>query len=132
MIDSSVTEYELTDLKADTNYIVIVKLYNDAGVAEQKFRMRTNDSFRFKSTLVPEYRRNHASKWAIIGIILTILFVSIAIVTGCILLRICRLNGKDKSNNSDHQTTPMMNGEHHSDKSTKVAQSDAIYIDLDD
>jgi len=26
----------------------------------------------------------------------------------------------------------MMNGEHHSDKSTKVAQSDAIYIDPND
>jgi len=61
-----VTEYELTDLKADTNYIAIGKLYNDVDVAEQKFRMRTNHSFRFKSTLVPEYRRNHANKWAIV------------------------------------------------------------------
>jgi predicted metal-dependent peptidase len=41
-IDSSITEYEITRLKADTNYIVIVKLYNEAGVAEQKFRIKTN------------------------------------------------------------------------------------------
>ncbi len=41
-IDSSITEYEVTRLKPDTNYIVIVKLYNEAGVAEQKFRIKTN------------------------------------------------------------------------------------------
>jgi hypothetical protein len=40
-IDPSVSEYELTDLKPATNYIVIVKLYNEAGAAEQKLRITT-------------------------------------------------------------------------------------------
>lgn len=35
-------EYELTGLKPDTTYVVIVKLYNEAGVAEQKARIKTN------------------------------------------------------------------------------------------
>jgi hypothetical protein len=41
-IDSSTTEYQLNGLKPDTNYIVIIRLYNEAGVAEQKVRIRTN------------------------------------------------------------------------------------------
>lgn len=43
-IDSSIAEYELNGLKADTSYVVIVKLYNEAGVAEQKVRIKTNTS----------------------------------------------------------------------------------------
>lgn len=42
-IDSSITEYELAGLKADTDYVIIIKLYNEAGVAEQKFRIRTKN-----------------------------------------------------------------------------------------
>jgi hypothetical protein len=49
-IDSSVTEYELTDLKAETNYIVIVKLYNEVGVAEQRIRIKTNKERTGKKT----------------------------------------------------------------------------------
>lgn len=41
-IDSPTTEYELTGLKADTHYVIIIKLYNEVGVAEQKFRIKTN------------------------------------------------------------------------------------------
>ena len=40
-VDASVSEYELPNLKAATDYIVIVKLYNEAGAAEQKFRITT-------------------------------------------------------------------------------------------
>lgn len=36
------TEFELTGLKPDTNYIVTIKLLNEVGVAEQKFRIKTN------------------------------------------------------------------------------------------
>ena len=35
------SEYELTNLRPITNYIVIVKLYNEAGVADQSFRITT-------------------------------------------------------------------------------------------
>jgi hypothetical protein len=42
------TEYELTGLKPDTNYVVIVRLYNEAGVAEQKVRIKTNISKRYQ------------------------------------------------------------------------------------
>jgi hypothetical protein len=40
-IDPLVTEYELTGLNAATNYIVRIKLYNEAGANEQKVRIRT-------------------------------------------------------------------------------------------
>jgi hypothetical protein len=40
------TEYDLTGLKPDTNYIVVIKLYNEAGVAEQKTRIKTNNGTR--------------------------------------------------------------------------------------
>lgn len=112
-------EYELAGLKADTSYVVMVKLYNEAGVAEQKVRIKTNtgniievmfphslfrthldnNAFR-KSTLIVDYRRSQPSKWAIIGIVLAIMFAAIAIVTACVLLRVCRLGGKHKSTNS--------------------------------
>ena len=111
-------EYELTGLKPDTNYIVVVKLYNEAGVAEQKMRIRTNTGRRYrlkyvntkrldldnnivrKNTSIPDYRRNQPSKWAIIGIVVAIMFAAIAIVSGCVLLRVCRLAGKHRSTNS--------------------------------
>ena len=41
-IDSSLSEYELTGLKSDTKYIVIIRLYNEAGVAEEKIHIKTN------------------------------------------------------------------------------------------
>ena len=41
-------EYELAGLKPDTNYVVIVKLYNEAGVAEQKIRIKTNISKKYQ------------------------------------------------------------------------------------
>jgi hypothetical protein len=47
-IDSSMAEYELTGLKPDTNYVVVVKLYNEAGVAEQKVRIKTNTGKRYE------------------------------------------------------------------------------------
>lgn len=43
-IDSSMAEYELSGLKPDTSYVVIVKFYNEAGVAEQKVRIKTDTS----------------------------------------------------------------------------------------
>lgn len=41
-LPSPANEYELTRLKADTSYIVTVKLYNEAGVAEREFHIRTS------------------------------------------------------------------------------------------
>ena len=40
-VDTAVSEYELPDLKPATNYIVMVKLYNEVGAAEQKQRITT-------------------------------------------------------------------------------------------
>jgi len=53
-----------------------------------------------KNLLITDYRKNQPSKWAIVGIILAIILAAIAIVTGCVLLRVCRINGKHKSTNS--------------------------------
>jgi len=53
-----------------------------------------------KNPLITDYRKNQPSKWAIAGIILSIIFAAIAIITACVLLRICRLDGKHKSTNS--------------------------------
>ncbi|CAF3571045.1 unnamed protein product [Adineta steineri] len=142
-IDLSMTEYELTKLKADTYYIILIKLYNDAGFAEKKFRIKTskeeNDKIQ-KQTLITDYRKAQPNKWAVIGIILAIIFSAITIVTVCVILRACRFDGIHKTTNSDHQTTPMMNGEHHSDKTnshssttkkTKAATSVQVFPDDD-
>lgn len=40
-VDPSVSEYELKDLSPASNYVVIVKLYNEAGAAEEKLRITT-------------------------------------------------------------------------------------------
>ncbi|UJR22927.1 hypothetical protein I4U23_025955 [Adineta vaga] len=127
-MESPITEYELTRLKADTNYIVIVKLHNEAGIAERRFRIKTNkENTEYNETqkkpLITDYRKPQPSKWAIIGIILAIIVAAVTIVTICILLRICRFDGIHKTTNSDHQTTPMMNGEPHSDKTNSLSSS---------
>lgn len=59
-----------------------------------------NNSVRQRSPLITDYRRTQPSKWAIIGIVVAIMLAAVAIVTGCVLLRVCRLNGKHKSTNS--------------------------------
>jgi len=41
LVDASVSEYELTNLKPATSYIVVVKLFNEAGPNEQKARITT-------------------------------------------------------------------------------------------
>ncbi|CAF1614637.1 unnamed protein product, partial [Adineta ricciae] len=120
-IEAPITEYQLTRLKADTSYIVIVKLYNEAGVAERKFRIKTNrennrENGQRKESIISDYHKTQPSKWAIIGIIFAIVLAAITIATICIVLRVCRFDGIHKTTNSDHQTTPMMNGEHHSEK----------------
>ncbi|CAF2310395.1 unnamed protein product [Rotaria sp. Silwood2] len=113
-IDSSVSEYELTELKPSTNYIVIVKLYNEAGAAEQKLRITTlNQRDRKAGTIKPlikDYRKNQPSKWVILGIIFGIILFAVAFVGVCVALRVYRLGGKHKTTDSDHQSTPMMNG----------------------
>ncbi|CAF1189962.1 unnamed protein product [Rotaria sordida] len=120
-IDSSITEYELTGLKPDTHYIVIIKLYNEVGVAEQKLRIKTNEETNEyntvrKNPLITDDRKAQPNKWIVLGIIIAIIFSAVVVITICVLLRVFRLDGKHETTNSDHQTTPMMNGDHHSDK----------------
>ncbi|CAF0836880.1 unnamed protein product [Rotaria sordida] len=122
-IDPSISEYELTGLKPSTSYIVIVKLYNEAGAAEQKLRITTlSEKDRKTGTMRPlikNYRKNQPSKWVILGIIFGIIFFAVAFVGICVVLRVYRLGGKNKTTDSDHQTTPMMkrtNGENTSDQ----------------
>ena len=50
--------------------------------------------------MITDYRRNQPSKWAIIGIVVAIVFAGIAIISGCVLLRVYRLDGKHKCTNS--------------------------------
>ncbi|CAF4512287.1 unnamed protein product, partial [Rotaria sp. Silwood2] len=120
-IDSSITEYELTGLKPNTNYIVIIKLYNEVGVAEQKLRIKTNEESNEynkleRNPLIPNDGKTQPNKWIIVGIIIAIIFSAVVVITVCVLLRVFRLDGKHETTNSDHQTTPMMNGDHRSDK----------------
>ncbi|CAF2073220.1 unnamed protein product [Rotaria magnacalcarata] len=120
-IDSSTTEYELTGLKPGTKYVVIIKLYNEVGVAEQKFRIKTNQESNEYNTmrrnsLITDDRKTQPNKWIIIAIIIAIIFSAVIVVTVCVLLRLFRLDAKHETTNSDHQTTPMMNGDHQSDK----------------
>ncbi|CAF3679675.1 unnamed protein product [Adineta steineri] len=128
-IDPSISEYEIHDLKPATNYIVIVKIYNEAGAAEQKLRITTlkEKSGSMTATMNPlikRYRQNQPSKWVIIGIVLGIILFAIAFVAVCVIIRVHRLGGKNKTTDSntkkirkDNQTTPMMtatNGENNS------------------
>ena len=123
-IEAPITEYQLTRLKADTNYIVIVKLYNEAGVAERKFRIKTNrennrtleipvwqnkkwflvfsvgENDQRKESVISDYHKSQPSKWAIIGIIFAIVLAAITITTICIVLRVCRFDGIHKTTNS--------------------------------
>ncbi|CAF4004568.1 unnamed protein product, partial [Rotaria magnacalcarata] len=122
-IDASVSEYEIAQLKPSTNYIVIVKLYNEAGAAEQKLRITTLSERDSKSSgmnpLIINYRRNQPSKWVILGIIFGIILFAVVFVAACVLLRVHRLSGKHKTTDSDNQTTPMMKasiGENNSDQ----------------
>ncbi|UJR25993.1 hypothetical protein I4U23_007340 [Adineta vaga] len=113
-IDASVSEYEIHDLKPASSYIVLVKLFNEAGAAEQKLRITTlkaksGSITATPSPLIKNYRRNQPSKWVIIGIILGIILFAVAFVAICVILRVYRLGGKSKTTDSDHQTTPMMN-----------------------
>jgi hypothetical protein len=41
-IDSSAFEHELRNLQPATSYVVLVKLYNEAGAAEEKLRITTS------------------------------------------------------------------------------------------
>jgi hypothetical protein len=41
-IDGKMTEYELTRLKPNTNYSIVVRLFNKAGFSEQKIQKTTS------------------------------------------------------------------------------------------
>ena len=41
-VDPSITKYELTGLRPATSYIVLLKLFNEAGATEQKVRIQTD------------------------------------------------------------------------------------------
>ncbi|CAF1419129.1 unnamed protein product [Adineta ricciae] len=113
-IDASISEYEIPNLKPTTSYIVLVKLYNEAGAAEQKLRITTLSARSGSITatmnpLIQNYRRNQPSKWVIVGIILGIILFAVIFVVICVLLRVYRLGGKNKTTDSDHQSAPMIN-----------------------
>ena len=40
-VDPSATEYELRGLKADTPYLVVIRLFNEAGTTERRTRVKT-------------------------------------------------------------------------------------------
>lgn len=40
-VDPSLSEFEIQGLKPQTSYIVLVRLINEAGAAEQKIRVKT-------------------------------------------------------------------------------------------
>ena len=99
-IDPTSREYELTGLKAETTYLVSVKFYNEAGMTEQRVQIRTpkeNNEYltRKRNSLIADSPKNPTSKWAIIGVILTILLSALVFVSICITLRVCRVNRKD-------------------------------------
>lgn len=127
-IDPTSREYELTGLKSETTYLVSIKFYNEAGMSERRIEMRTpkensENLTRKKNSLIIDSPKNQPSKWAVIGVILTILLSALVFVSICITLRVCRVNRKDTTIHTDHQTTPMMNGDEHSDKTNGHAQS---------
>jgi hypothetical protein len=53
-----------------------------------------------RNSVITDYRKTQPSKWAIIGIILVIIFSAMAVVTVCVLIRVCRFDGKHKTTNS--------------------------------
>ncbi|CAF1179608.1 unnamed protein product [Didymodactylos carnosus] len=139
-IDPLKTEYELTNLQPNTNYIIAIRLYNEAGPAEQKIRKQTKPIMNgnIYSTLKPDikkYRRGQPSKWIIFGIVFGIVATALVVILLCVLIRICRIGANTtKTNDIDNPTTPMMNGENHSDISKtsngyKNGQSPARKVD---
>jgi t-SNARE complex subunit (syntaxin) len=49
---------------------------------------------------IKRYRKNQPSKWVIVGIILGIIFFAVAFVAICVILRVYRLGGKNKTTDS--------------------------------
>ena len=151
-IDPNSREYELSGLKEETTYLVSVKFYNEAGMTEQRVQIRTpkeNNEYltRKRNSLIIDSPKNPTSKWTIIAVILAILLSALVFVSICIILRVCRVNRKDTtihtyvvvtvsmmmndliSHFRDHQTTPMMNGDEHSDKTNGHAPTNKVEID---
>lgn len=110
-LDSSVSEYELTNLKPATSYIVVVKLFNEAGPNEQKARITTlKDSGRIPASIreaAKQHREGQPSKWVIFGIIFGIISFAVAIVAICVLIRVYRPDGKNKTDDAEQHSTLM-------------------------
>ncbi|CAF1655811.1 unnamed protein product, partial [Didymodactylos carnosus] len=105
LIDPLKTEYEIVNLQPDTNYIIVVKLYNEAGVSEQKIRKQTTKARidNIYSTIkshMKNYRSDQPSKWAIVGIVFGIVFVALLVIVICVLIRMCRTDTR-KTKGSD-------------------------------
>jgi len=49
---------------------------------------------------IKRFRKNQPSKWVIVGIILGIIFFAVAFVAICVILRVYRLGGKNKTTDS--------------------------------
>ena len=115
-IDPSSHEYELTGLKAETNYLISIKFYNDAGATEQRVQIQTpkeNRTYlnRQKNSLMIDSSKNQPSKWAILGVVLTILLSALVFVSLCIIFRVCRVNRKDTTIHSYVMSNEIKDGD---------------------
>lgn len=139
-LDASTTEYELNELKPSMNYVVLVQIFNEAGVAEQRVRIRTKsvpkDNFRRKNLLINDERTNQPIRWITVTLVLVALFATFLFAAAYLFIRSRRAHEKQTSVNgfvvllfelfsflfdllpfpSDHQTTPMMDNDEQCEK----------------
>lgn len=112
-IDSSISEYEIKGLQPSTNYIVLIKLYNEAGAAEQKLRVTTTREKAASMTAtvragIQTYRKSWPKKVTIIAFVIGIILLVAALFAILVwIIAVKRNKSSPKATDEDDLKQPM-------------------------
>ncbi|CAF4091798.1 unnamed protein product, partial [Rotaria sordida] len=101
-IEPLISEFELKGLQPDTNYMIRVRLFNEAGLGEQTISKKTSKSRIDPRSNFSNKRSNNRfpNKWVIIGIVSSIIAVLTITIILFIVIRSrykCNRNHKNSS-----------------------------------
>ncbi|CAF4879276.1 unnamed protein product [Rotaria sp. Silwood1] len=117
-VEPLISEFELKGLQSDTNYLIRVRLLNEAGVGEQTISKKTSRSrIDPRSHLSDKRSKNRfPSKWVIIGT------VSSIIVIVAIIIIIFIVNRSRVTLNQNHENPPNLGPASPSERNNLIQQ----------
>ncbi|CAF2645819.1 unnamed protein product [Rotaria sp. Silwood2] len=124
-IEPLISEFELKELQSDTNYLIKVRLFNEAGVGEQTISKKTSQSRIDPRSILSDKRSNsrYPSKWVIIGTVSSIIIILAITIFAIIAIRSRFKSNQNHRNSSSSRSIPPSRRNNHTDQCNQGAET---------